>query len=47
MIFGKKDHLVGLDIGSSLIKVAELKKNRQGLCASKIWNEPDSTRDNC
>ena len=25
MIFGKKDHLVGLDIGSSTIKVAELK----------------------
>ncbi|MBU2631503.1 MAG: type IV pilus assembly protein PilM, partial [Proteobacteria bacterium] len=25
MIFGKKDHLVGLDIGSSFIKVAELK----------------------
>ena len=25
MIFGKKDHLVGLDIGSSFIKVAEIK----------------------
>lgn len=27
MAFKKKDHLVGLDIGSSLIKVAELKNN--------------------
>lgn len=26
MIFGKRDHLVGLDIGSSFVKVAELKK---------------------
>jgi type IV pilus assembly protein PilM len=25
MVFGKKDNLVGLDIGSSFIKVAELK----------------------
>jgi type IV pilus assembly protein PilM len=30
MIFGKKEHLVGLDIGSSFIKVAELKVTGQG-----------------
>ncbi|MCP3872820.1 MAG: type IV pilus assembly protein PilM [Desulfobacteraceae bacterium] len=30
MIFGKKDHLVGLDIGSSFIKVAELKITGKG-----------------
>lgn len=30
MIFGKKDHLVGLDIGSSIIKVAELKATGKG-----------------
>ena len=30
MILGKKDHLVGLDIGSSVIKVAELKKTAKG-----------------
>ncbi len=30
MIFGKKDHLVGLDIGSSFIKVAELKVTGKG-----------------
>jgi type IV pilus assembly protein PilM len=31
MIFGKKDHLVGLDIGSSIIKVAELKNTSKGI----------------
>ena len=30
MIFGKKDHLVGLDIGSSFIKVAEIKVTGKG-----------------
>lgn len=32
MIFGKKDHLVGLDIGSSSLKVAEISENSSG------WN---------
>ncbi len=36
MIFGKKDHLVGLDIGSSLIKVAELKKTGKGYVLQKF-----------
>jgi len=30
MMFGKKDHLVGLDIGSSFIKVAELSVTGKG-----------------
>ncbi len=36
MIFGKKDHLVGLDIGSSFIKVAELKTVGKGLGLHKF-----------
>ncbi|NOX33642.1 MAG: type IV pilus assembly protein PilM [Deltaproteobacteria bacterium] len=36
MIFGKKDHLVGLDIGSSFIKVAELKVTGKGHALSKF-----------
>ena len=36
MIFGKKDHLVGLDIGSSFIKVAELKVTGKGLILHKF-----------
>jgi len=36
MIFGKKDHLVGLDIGSSFIKVAELKVTGQGIALHKF-----------
>ncbi|MDD4273424.1 MAG: type IV pilus assembly protein PilM [Desulfobacter postgatei] len=30
MIFGKKDHLVGLDIGAAFAKVAELKTTKKG-----------------
>lgn len=36
MIFGKKDHLVGLDIGSSFIKVAELKKSAKGYALQRF-----------
>lgn len=36
MIFGKKDHLVGLDIGSSSIKVAEIKVTGKGLTLHKF-----------
>ncbi len=36
MIFGKKDHLVGLDIGSSFIKVAELKVTGKGVVLHKF-----------
>ncbi|MFH2090985.1 MAG: type IV pilus assembly protein PilM, partial [Pseudomonadota bacterium] len=36
MIFAKKDHLVGLDIGSSFIKVAELKATGNGLALHKF-----------
>jgi len=36
MIFGKKDHLVGLDIGSSCIKVAELKVTGKGHILQKF-----------
>jgi len=36
MIFGKKDHLVGLDIGSSFIKVAELKVTGKGIVLHKF-----------
>ncbi len=35
-MFKKKDHLVGLDIGSSLIKAAELKKTGKGLVLKKF-----------
>ncbi|MCD4719927.1 MAG: pilus assembly protein PilM [Desulfobacula sp.] len=40
MIFGKKDHLVGLDIGSSFIKVAELKVTGKGLVLHKFGMAP-------
>ncbi len=36
MVFGKKDHLVGLDIGSAFIKVAELKKSKKGNSLKKF-----------
>lgn len=36
MVFGKKDHLVGLDIGSAFIKVAELKISRKGTTLRKF-----------
>ncbi|MCF6247349.1 MAG: pilus assembly protein PilM [Desulfobacula sp.] len=36
MIFGKKDHLVGLDIGSSFIKVAEIKVTGKGHVLNKL-----------
>jgi len=36
MIFGKKDHLVGLDIGSSFIKVAEIKATKGGHALNKF-----------
>jgi type IV pilus assembly protein PilM len=36
MIFGKKDHLVGLDIGSSFIKVVELKVTGKGIGLHKF-----------
>ena len=35
-MFKKKDHLVGLDIGSSLIKAAEMKKTGKGLVLKKF-----------
>ncbi|MCF8045103.1 MAG: type IV pilus assembly protein PilM [Desulfarculaceae bacterium] len=44
-MFKKKDHLVGLDIGSSLIKAAELKKTGKGLVLKKFGitrTPPDS-----
>ena len=36
MMFGKKDHLVGLDIGSSSIKVAEIKVTGKGYILNKF-----------
>ena len=36
MLFGKKDHLVGLDIGSSSIKVAEITEAKKGSTLSKF-----------
>ena len=36
MLFRKKDHLVGLDIGSSFIKVAELKTSKKGTILKKF-----------
>ena len=36
MMFRKKDHLIGLDIGSSFIKVAELKTTGQGYVLNKF-----------
>jgi type IV pilus assembly protein PilM len=31
MLFGKKDHLVGLDIGSRSLKAAEIVESKKGL----------------
>jgi type IV pilus assembly protein PilM len=36
MILGKKDHLVGLDIGSSFIKIAEIKVTKKGYVLNKF-----------
>lgn len=36
MLFGKKDHLVGLDIGSSSIKVAEITEIKKGSTLAKF-----------
>jgi len=36
MIFKKKDHLVGLDIGAALVKVAELKTTKKGRTLHKF-----------
>jgi len=36
MIFGKKDHLVGLDIGAAFVKVAELKTTKKGRALNKF-----------
>ena len=36
MIFGKKDHLVGLDIGAAFVKVAELKTTKKGSALHKF-----------
>lgn len=36
MIFKKKDHLVGLDIGAAFVKVAELKTTKQGPALHKF-----------
>lgn len=36
MVFRKKDHLVGLDVGSSCIKVAELKISKKGNILKKF-----------
>ena len=36
MIFKKKDHLVGLDIGAALVKVAELKTTKKGSTLHKF-----------
>nr|WP_320016964.1 type IV pilus assembly protein PilM [uncultured Desulfobacter sp.] len=36
MIFKKKDHLVGLDIGAALVKVAELKTTKKGSSLHKF-----------
>ncbi len=36
MLFGKKDHLVGLDIGSSSIKVAEITEVKKGSTLAKF-----------
>ncbi|MDD9301538.1 MAG: type IV pilus assembly protein PilM [Desulfobacter sp.] len=40
MVFGKKDHLVGLDIGSAFIKVAELKMGKKGNTLKKFGIAP-------
>ena len=36
MIFGKKDHLAGLDIGAAFVKVAELKTTKKGRTLHKF-----------
>ena len=36
MLFRKRDHLVGLDIGSSLVKVAEIKETSRGFVLKKF-----------
>ena len=36
MLFGKKDHLVGLDIGSRTIKIAEIMETKKGHSLKKI-----------
>ena len=36
MIFGKKDHLAGLDIGAAFVKVAELKTTKKGRTLDKF-----------
>ncbi len=36
MAFGKKDHIVGLDIGSRSIKAAELTETKQGLSLKRL-----------
>jgi type IV pilus assembly protein PilM len=40
MVFGKRDHLVGLDIGSAFIKVAELKVSKKGKVLQKFGMAP-------
>jgi len=40
MVFGKRDHLVGLDIGSTCIKVAELKISKKGNVLQKFGMAP-------
>ena len=40
MVFGKKDHLVGLDIGSAFVKVAELKISKKGNSLQKFGVAP-------
>ena len=40
MVFGKKNHLVGLDIGSAFIKVAELKFSKKGNTLQKYGMSP-------
>ncbi len=42
MVFRKKDHLVGLDIGSSFIKVAELKISKKKIILKKFGMVPVS-----
>ncbi|MFH1155037.1 MAG: type IV pilus assembly protein PilM [Pseudomonadota bacterium] len=36
MVFGKNDHLVGLDIGSSFVKVAEIRESSKGISLKKL-----------
>ncbi len=36
MLFGKKDHLVGLDIGSRTVKVAEIVETKRGHSLKKF-----------